>query len=67
MPVLDRLLVRGVLTLGIGRTARATRLTNWVKVAEFAGCSDKTAKRRFDEALVVIAHAVWDDEGQPRW
>lgn len=67
MPLLDRLIVRGVLSLGIGRTARATRLTNWVKVGEFAGCTDKTAKCHYEAALREIATLVWDEEGTPIW
>lgn len=67
MPLVDRLILRGVLVLGIGRTARATRLTNWVKVAEFAGCSDKTAKAHYEAGLEAIERAVWNDEGEPIW
>lgn len=67
LPLVDRLIVRGVLVMGVGRTSRATRLTNWLKVAEYAGCSNKTAKAHYEAALEEIAGQVWDDDGQPRW
>ena len=58
MPILDRLVVRG-------RTAMGIR--SWVKLGEFAGCSDKTARAHYDAALVEIARSVWDEESQPIW
>lgn len=67
LPQLDQDVVRGMLCLGIGRSALGARLTSWVKVAEYAGCSDKTAKAHYDAALVEIARQVWDENGQPIW
>lgn len=58
MPIMDRLIVRG-------RTAMGIR--SWVKLGEFAGCTDKTAKAHYDAALDEIAYEVWTDTGEPRW
>ncbi len=58
MPLLDRLVVRGRTSMNI---------LSWVKLGDFAGCSDKTARAHYDAALVRIAELVWTDEGEPIW
>lgn len=67
LPLRDRLIVRGRTAMyWPGRRPGHDR-ASWVAVGKLAGVSDKTAKAHYEAALEVVACAVWNDAGEPRW